>query len=69
MRANQAGPCPLCSEDGGRVVWRSAEWRLVHAGEAAFPAFYRLICNRHVAEWSDLQNKISRLRQQTAAAH
>ena len=54
MRANQAGPCPLCSEDGGRVVWRSAEWRLVHAGEAAFPAFYRLICNRHVAEWSDL---------------
>jgi len=49
--------CVLCSEDGGRVVWRGRDWRLVHAGEAAnapFPAFYRLIWNRHVAEWSDL---------------
>ena len=54
MHASQTGQCPLCNEDGGRVVWRSEGWRLVHAGEAAFPAFYRLICNRHVAEWSDL---------------
>ena len=54
MHASRTGQCPLCNEDGGRVVWRSEGWRLVHAGEAAFPAFYRLICNRHVAEWSDL---------------
>ena len=54
MHASQTGQCPLCYEHGGRVVWRSEGCRLVHAGEAAFPAFYRLICNRHVAEWSDL---------------
>ena len=49
--------CSLCQQDGGRLVWRGADWRLVHADDAAsapFPAFYRLICNRHVAEWSDL---------------
>lgn len=49
--------CPLCGQDGGRLVWRGRDWRLVHAsepGNAPFPAFYRLICNRHVAEWSDL---------------
>ena len=49
--------CVLCREDGGRIVWQGRQWRLVHADEAAnapFPAFYRLIWNRHVAEWSDL---------------
>ena len=54
MSAIQTEDCILCREDGGRLVWRSEGWRLVHAGEAAFPGFYRLICNRHVAEWSDL---------------
>ena len=54
MSAIQTEDCILCREEGGRLVWRSEGWRLVHAGEAAFPGFYRLICNRHVAEWSDL---------------
>jgi diadenosine tetraphosphate (Ap4A) HIT family hydrolase len=46
--------CALCDGDGGRVVVRSAQWRLVHAGEAGFPGFYRLAWNAHVAEFSDL---------------
>jgi len=49
--------CPLCRADSGRVVWRSAFWRIVHADtgdDAHFPAFYRLICNAHYAEWTDL---------------
>lgn len=46
--------CVLCQEQGRRVVWQNAQWRLVHAQEAAFPAFYRLIAQQHYAEWSDV---------------
>lgn len=56
-RTGVAHACPLCEEPGGRLVWQGRRWRLVHAHEpdnAAFPAFYRLIWSRHVAEWSDL---------------
>lgn len=54
--------CPLCTEPGGRLVWSGAGWRLVYVEEPgadsqpAHAAFYRLICNRHVAEWSDLSD-------------
>jgi diadenosine tetraphosphate (Ap4A) HIT family hydrolase len=50
----QVPSCPLCSGDGGRVVWRNALLRVVHAQEAGFPAFYRVIANRHITEWTDL---------------
>lgn len=46
--------CPLCDGPGGRLVLATPRWRIVHAGEAAFPAFYRLVWNAHVAEFSDL---------------
>ena len=46
--------CPLCDEDGGRVVLRTPHWRLVHAQEAGFPAFWRLVWNDHVREFSQL---------------
>lgn len=46
--------CPLCTADGGRVLVRTARWRIVLAGEAGHPAFTRLIWNAHVAEMSDL---------------
>ncbi|HEX2544118.1 MAG TPA: HIT family protein [Ramlibacter sp.] len=46
--------CAFCDGDGGRVVLRTDHWRLVHAGEADFPAFYRLVWNRHVREFSEL---------------
>lgn len=47
--------CPLCSTDGGLVVLRTPQFRIVRVtDEPAFPAFYRLIWTAHVAEFSDL---------------
>jgi diadenosine tetraphosphate (Ap4A) HIT family hydrolase len=50
--------CPLCTADGGLVVARTPSFRVVRVvdGDEArrFPAFYRLIWNAHVAEFSDL---------------
>lgn len=46
--------CPLCAEAGGHTVWRDADWRIVRADEADFPAIYRLIATRHVVEFTDL---------------
>lgn len=48
-------PCSLCDEDGGLLLMRRPRWRLVRATDtAAHPAFYRLIWNAHVAEFSQL---------------
>jgi diadenosine tetraphosphate (Ap4A) HIT family hydrolase len=46
--------CPLCDADGGLLVFRNDTLRIIQAGEAGFPAFYRVIWNQHVAEFSDL---------------
>ncbi|GAP35323.1 HIT family protein [Piscinibacter sakaiensis] len=46
--------CPLCREPGGLPVWQDADWRVIRADEPAFPGFYRVVLQRHVAEWSDL---------------
>ncbi|MFN4121016.1 HIT family protein [Acidovorax sp.] len=46
--------CPLCAEDGGALVWRGQSLRVIRANEAGFPAFYRVVWNAHVAEFSDL---------------
>ena len=50
--------CVLCDGDGGLVVARTPLFRVVRVieGDEArrFPAFYRLIWNDHVAEFSDL---------------
>lgn len=46
--------CPLCTADGGLLVFRNEDLRIIQAGEAGFPAFYRVVWNRHVAEFSDL---------------
>ena len=46
--------CPLCAEDGGVLVWRGEHLRVIRANEAGFPAFYRVVWNAHVAEFSDL---------------
>lgn len=46
--------CPLCAEEGGALIWRGARLRVIRAKEAGFPAFYRLVWNAHVAEFSDL---------------
>lgn len=49
----QAG-CALCDAPGGRVVYQDDRLRVVYAGEAAFPAFYRVVWNAHRPEFSDL---------------
>ena len=46
--------CPLCEADGGLLVFRNETLRIIQASEAGFPAFYRVVWNRHVAEFSDL---------------
>ena len=46
--------CPLCAQDGGQLVWRGDKLRVIRADEAGFPAFYRVVWNAHVAEFSDL---------------
>ncbi len=49
-----ADGCPLCEGDGGRLVLRAGRFRVIHAEEAGFPGFYRLVWGDHVAEFSDL---------------
>ena len=49
-----AAACPLCTTDGGALVWKGSQLRVIRADEAGFPAFYRVVWNAHVAELSDL---------------
>lgn len=46
--------CELCDQAGGIELWRNAQWRVVRVVDEAFPAFYRVISNTHVAELTDL---------------
>ncbi|HJV61106.1 MAG TPA: HIT family protein [Albitalea sp.] len=49
-----SGNCPLCDADAGALIWRGPKLRVIHAEEAGFPAFYRVIWTAHVAEFSEL---------------
>ena len=51
---NGQADCPLCQQDGGILIWRGEKLRVIRADEAGFPAFYRVVWNAHVAEFSDL---------------
>lgn len=46
--------CVLCDTEGGVPIHRAAAWRVIRADDAAHPAFYRVVWNTHVAEFSDL---------------
>ena len=46
--------CELCERAGGTLLWSDAGWRVVRVADAGFPAFYRVICNHHVGEFSEL---------------
>jgi diadenosine tetraphosphate (Ap4A) HIT family hydrolase len=46
--------CPLCETDGGLLVFKNEQLRVIQAVEAGFPAFYRVVWNAHVAEFSSL---------------
>ncbi|GAA4341649.1 HIT family protein [Variovorax defluvii] len=52
--AHRVAGCLLCDQPGGRRVFDTAKLRVIHADEAGFPAFYRVVWKDHVAEWSDL---------------
>lgn len=57
--SNGAPACPLCREDGGLLVARHRHFRIIRAqgsDAADCPAFYRVVWNRHVAEWTDLSD-------------
>ena len=54
MATDAVPACPLCSEAGGLLVQRAARWRVVRVPDADFPAFYRVVWNTHVAEFTDL---------------
>ena len=44
----------LCATAGGTLVWQGTHLRVIRADEAGFPAFYRVVWQGHVAEFSDL---------------
>ena len=46
--------CPLCETNGGLLIFKNENLRVVQAVEVGFPAFYRVVWNAHVAEFSDL---------------
>ena len=46
--------CVLCDGAGGRVVRAAGNWRVVHVTEPGFPAYWRVIWNRHVTEFTQL---------------
>ncbi|MBB5392244.1 diadenosine tetraphosphate (Ap4A) HIT family hydrolase [Herbaspirillum sp. SJZ130] len=46
--------CELCAGDGGELVWRHPDFRVVLVDEAGYPGFCRVIWNGHVKEMTDL---------------
>ena len=47
--------CTLCEKQGGLPIWHGPHFRVVRAEDTeGFPAFYRVIWQQHVAEFSDL---------------
>lgn len=48
--------CELCDSNGGEVLLRTESLRAVRVHDADYPAFCRVIWNRHVKEMTDLKN-------------
>lgn len=46
--------CPLCETEGGLLIFKSDQLRVIQAIEMGFPAFYRVVWNAHLTEFSDL---------------
>jgi diadenosine tetraphosphate (Ap4A) HIT family hydrolase len=47
-------PCPLCAQDGGVVLWRQAQLRVIEVDDPDYPGFTRVVWNAHHAEMTDL---------------
>ena len=46
--------CPLCTADGGELVWSNEYLRVILANEPDYPGFCRVIWSKHLAEMTDL---------------
>ena len=46
--------CSLCETDGGLLIFKNEQLRVIQAVEAGFPAFYRVVWNAHIPEFSSL---------------
>lgn len=49
--------CELCDSDGGELIVRREQWRVVRvqgADGAAYPGFCRVVWNAHIKELTDL---------------
>ncbi len=55
--AARVAGCVFCEQAGGRLVFEGAKLRVIHAVEAGFPAFYRVVWNAHRPELSDLSRE------------
>ena len=47
--------CELCESDGGELLWRDRQCRVVHVDEPGYPGYCRAVWNAHVGEMTDLQ--------------
>lgn len=52
--ARRVANCELCTGAGGVFLWGDADWRVVRVEDPRFPAYYRVIANHHVSEFSQL---------------
>jgi diadenosine tetraphosphate (Ap4A) HIT family hydrolase len=46
--------CPLCQPGREQLLWRDDTLRVILVNDPDYPAFCRVILNRHVAEMTDL---------------
>lgn len=46
--------CPLCTGDGGDVLWKDDRCRIVLVDDRQYPCFCRVIWREHVKEMTDL---------------
>lgn len=46
--------CELCESDGGELLWRDRQCRVVLIADTGYPGYCRAVWNAHVAEMTDL---------------
>jgi diadenosine tetraphosphate (Ap4A) HIT family hydrolase len=54
LDTSRVATCELCRQDGGTLILRTDKLRVIRAEDLDHPAFYRVIWNDHVSEWTDL---------------
>jgi diadenosine tetraphosphate (Ap4A) HIT family hydrolase len=51
---DSSGNCELCEADGGEVLFRNGDYRVVLVDDAAYPGFCRVVWHEHVREMTSL---------------